>query len=149
MIDMIANFRRAIERARDNGYFIKDISFMSFPLGCCGDTCDLLAQFLQDVGIRTYYISGTYASGNFHAVRSHAWLETEDGTVIDITGDQFKDLSEFGYFNYSVYVGLKTEFHNLFEVRVSDISLNQGIRSLGYGCQSRLLELYDIICDQL
>ena len=36
-------FRDAIEDAKEDGEFVKDIRFRQFPLGCCDDTCDLLA----------------------------------------------------------------------------------------------------------
>ena len=39
-------FRDAIDIAKEAGDFDKDLSFCNFPLGCCGDASDLLAQFL-------------------------------------------------------------------------------------------------------
>ncbi|MFR1886028.1 MAG: hypothetical protein ACLTL7_20660 [Enterocloster bolteae] len=53
---LVNQFRDAIDMARDSGDFDKDISFYKFPRGCCGDASDLLAQFLLENGIRTYYV---------------------------------------------------------------------------------------------
>jgi hypothetical protein len=75
-------FRAAIERTDR-----KDLSivFEHFPLGSCGDTTDLLAEFLKDRGCGAFRrICGQRGE------RSHASL-TSDGVVVDITADQFDD----------------------------------------------------------
>ena len=70
-----ACFKKAIERARDAGLFENDISFYKFPNACCGDTCDLLAEFLHHQGIDTIYVCGDLDR------QSHAWLVVKDGRV--------------------------------------------------------------------
>lgn len=50
----------------------------------------MLAQFLLENGIRTYYVCGEYRDGSFENFRSHAWLLANNQIIIDITGDQFR-----------------------------------------------------------
>jgi hypothetical protein len=139
---LVNRFRDAIEMALDAGEFDKDFSFNKFPRGCCGDTSDLLAQFLLENGIKTYYVCGTYLDGSFENRQSHAWLLTENHTIIDITGDQFKNNSDFLNYDKSVYVGVEDDFHRLFDVEDRDIHENKGLNAFGSFCQSRLNELY-------
>lgn len=44
ILRMSAQFRHAIDEAKENSEFVSDIAFRSFPNGCCGDTCYLLGQ---------------------------------------------------------------------------------------------------------
>jgi hypothetical protein len=132
-------FRDAIDIARDEGEFNMD-SFCLFPLGCCGDASDLLARFLLENDIKTYYVGGTYRDGLFENTQSHAWLLTENQTIIDITGDQFKDNPLFLNYNQSVYIGAENNFYRLFDV--DNIYIYEGIAAMGEGCQDRLNELY-------
>lgn len=138
-------FRRAIQLAMDEGEFSSDIAFRRFPHGCCGDASDLLAQYLLDNGIITYYVYGVYSNGITDSMQSHAWLITEGHTIIDITGDQFKDDPEFMKYSEEVYIGSVDKFHHLFEVDEGDIHKNCGINALGDMCHARLNELYNTI----
>ena len=101
-------FRGAIEEAVRCG----ELSEMStFPRGCCGYASDLLQRYFFEHKIFTWYMSGQYGYG-WNGV-NHAWLETQDGTVIDITGDQFVDKTP--RFSAPVYVGVrKNGFHDKF-----------------------------------
>lgn len=133
-------FRAAIECAKeheekDNLHF-----FQRFPSGCCGDTSDLLAQYLSDNGIKTFQVRGDFYEPE---PQSHAWLSTEDNIVIDITGDQFKYNKIYNYFNIPVYVGHESDFHKMFEDR--DYYYNTEINNIGGIAQCRLINLYDII----
>lgn len=47
-------FRIAIEFAKANDEKDTLDFFQRFPLGCCGDASDLLAQYLSDNGIKTF-----------------------------------------------------------------------------------------------
>lgn len=82
--------------------------FSSFPRGCCGNTSDMLARWLNEkgcVGIKS--VSGK------RPLARHAWLEINE-IIVDITSDQFSDgLSP-------VYIGRNRDFHDLF--------INQTIR---------------------
>ncbi|WP_270303777.1 hypothetical protein [Terrisporobacter petrolearius] len=135
---LVKQFRDAIDVARDAGNFDNDFSFYKFPRGCCGDTSDLLAQFLLENSIRTYYVFGMYKN------QSHGWLLTDNRTIIDITGDQFKDNPDFFNYDKSVYVGFEDDFHRLFKVEDSNIR-DIGLDVLDSKCQQRLKELYNKI----
>jgi len=140
-IKSLANqFREAIEVAKEAREFYKDIVFRNFPIGCCGDTCDLLAQFLLDNDIEIYCVRGTYRDGSFEDIQSHAWLLADNQIIIDITGDQFRYTPHLLNYNKSVYVGAENDFYRLFEV--DSIDVYEGIDALGDGCQGRLNELY-------
>lgn len=118
----------------------------TFHCGCCGDASDLLAQFLLENGIKTYYVCGTYRDGPFENFQSHAWLLADDKQIIiDITGDQFRDNADFSNYNKSVYVGPEDNFHKLFEVEDRDVHENIGLNSLGSVCKLRLNKLYQKI----
>lgn len=94
-------FRAAIERCTGR---LLSISLMEFPRGSCGDVADMLGMFLHDIlGIECDYVSG------WDAGTSHAWLEL-DGTMIDITADQFEG-------NEPVIVSFESAFHRRFEVQ--------------------------------
>ncbi|MFR8113520.1 hypothetical protein [Faecalibacterium sp.] len=55
---LATSFRGAIEIAKDAGEFDNDFAFPRFPKGCCGDTSDLLAEYLVQHDIYTYYVCG-------------------------------------------------------------------------------------------
>lgn len=103
------NFRKAIEAT------IVDVELQemsTFPRGCCSFASDLLQRYLFEQGIESKYMSGRLGYG-WHG-ESHAWLETADGIVIDITGDQYTNNKHIT-FNTSVYVGTRNDgFHNRF-----------------------------------
>ena len=142
---LVKQFRDAIDLARDAGEFYMDYSFRQFPCGCCGDTSDLLAQFLLENDIRTYYVCGTYRGGSLENFQTHAWLLTDNKTIIDITGDQFKYSPELLNYNKPVYVGREDNFHRLFEVEDRSTHENMGLDALGSMCQPRLKDLYSKI----
>jgi len=68
-------FRKAIENARDAGLFIGD-DFENFPIGCCGDTSYLLAEFLRYKGQESIYVWG-----EDYSYQTHAWLVIKDERV--------------------------------------------------------------------
>lgn len=79
IFELAQAFKAAAESARDAGMFRDDICFRHFPVGCCGDTCNLLASFLLSHGIETIYVCGTYRG------QSHAWLVLKDNRVKEPT----------------------------------------------------------------
>lgn len=110
------DFRTAMEETRRCGDIIPYYhGFLTeFPRGCCDITSDFLQRYLEEqYSFKTVSISGEYGYG--YNAESHAWLETEDGTVIDITGDQYK--YKRIQFDKPVYVGSRQDgFHDKFEV---------------------------------
>lgn len=132
-------FREAIDKAYNANDFY-EFPFNRFPHACCGDASDLLAQFLLEKNIRTYYVGGDDLFGN---KQYHAWLLADNHIIIDITGDQFKNQSVFLNYDKPVYVGKEDDFHRLFEVE-SECE-HYGIDALASTCHSRLKALYKII----
>ena len=120
---LATKFRKAIDMALEAGEFAGDSIYRRFPRACCGDTSDLLAQYLLDKGIKTEYVCGTYRGKTDGNGQSHAWLMVDKCIIIDITGDQFSGRSTFLNYNKSVYVGQGDDFHRLFEVEDRDMVL--------------------------
>lgn len=82
------------------------VSFQDFPLGACGDTCQVLAEILAELGYGEFrYIEGQREDG-----KGHAWLE-QGGMFIDITADQFDEVSE------PVYLGPPNSWYQQFGVK--------------------------------
>ena len=135
-------FRRAIDLALEAGEFDNDSIYRRFPRACCGDTSDLLAQYLLDKGIKTDYVCGTYWGKPDGNGQSHAWLMVDKYIIIDITGDQFSGKSTFLNYDKSVYVGEGDDFHRLFEVEDRDVHEHRGLSALGGFCGPRLWDLY-------
>ena len=143
LINIVVEFREAIEKAMSEGLFERDFCFNHFPRGCCGDATDLLGHYLLVHGIRTKYVCGNYYGEDEGNGQSHAWLLLNDEVIIDITGDQFKYNHIFLNYSTPVYIGPCDEFHALFEVEprrdVRDVTY---INELGSFCAPRLSELY-------
>jgi len=112
----------------------------------CGD---LLAQFLLDNGIETYYVRGDYRDNSPENTQSHAWLVTYNQIIIDITGDQFRLLPHLLNCGESVYVGSEGSFHRQFGVEERDVHKNFGLDHLGCASQPRLHRLYRTIIRHL
>ncbi|MBR3750163.1 MAG: hypothetical protein IKK58_00155 [Clostridia bacterium] len=138
--ELATKFREAIVKAKSAGEF-DDVVFKNFPSGCCGDTSDLLARYLLNNGIKTKYASGAY-----HNI-SHAWLITNNGIIVDITGDQFHDELEFMNYSHCVYVGILDKFHNLF-INDDDYAEKEpaDFEKPREYYEGRLLKLYYQIC---
>jgi len=102
-------FRSAIIDAKYDGKFnIKDRMHM-FPRGCCDDACDLLGYYMKyELKINTLQGRGVYFDDNPYKTTSHAWLVVDDGTIIDITIDQFRD-------DMDIYVGEEDRFYERLE----------------------------------
>jgi len=77
-----ARFRAALEQGG-----LSLASLANFPSGACGDTSEMLGQYLQDCGL------GTWLYRSHMIPPSHAWIERE-GWIVDITADQFDSITE-------------------------------------------------------
>lgn len=110
----VYSFRKAIEDAKANNEL--GVFFREFPVGQCGNTSDMLAQYLIDNGIGPItYVNGTYYGDGWDDRWAHTWLVV-NGLVIDITGDQFKYHKEPLSYDVPVYIGPMTDFYRLFEI---------------------------------
>ena len=118
-----------------------------FPFGCCDDASDLLAFYLKQNGIETAQINGVYRDEDPENITNHVWLKTQDGLIIDITGDQFRLRLELLNYSVPVYVGDEDALHCLFQDRRQqanfEFELNE---TMG---QRRMFELYNIISEYL
>ncbi|MEZ8188251.1 MULTISPECIES: hypothetical protein [Shewanella] len=103
MRDDLEKIRIAFEKVDKSNL---PITFSNFPHGACGDTCEVLAEILLELGHGTFqYVAGRRENGN-----SHAWLQ-RDSIIVDITADQFDEISEH------VYVGSLNDWYRSFEVQ--------------------------------
>jgi hypothetical protein len=100
-------FRKAILRCEVGKL---PISLKSFPIASCGDASLLLGKYLQQNGITDVrYISGWNDTG------SHAWLLV-DGFIVDITADQFLEISE------DVIITDNNIWHTQFEINTNHVA---------------------------
>ena len=85
-----SDFREAIEECKNS----LGISFRNFPRGSCGDVAPLLGTYLieNNLGKFEYYL-GDYGVEPEENWSSHAWLQNGN-LVVDITADQFPEISE-------------------------------------------------------
>ena len=85
MKDEIIKFREILDQMN---WSSMPIQFQNFPSGTCGDISDILAEYLYSLGIKPIqYVCGMRGDA------SHAWLEI-DGLAVDITADQFEEISD-------------------------------------------------------
>lgn len=89
-----------------------------FPRGNCGVACDLLGRYLlEQAGVRSWYTSGKIGS------ESHVWLTLENGDIVDITGDQYKNREGSLYYDLPVYVGKIDAFHSQFKLNGDPVEI--------------------------
>ncbi|HBU6167531.1 hypothetical protein [Citrobacter freundii] len=121
--------RSALEMANADGihHARTSLSMCDFPMGCCGDTTDLLAylinaQFAKIALKRSgVYYEHINPDSRLRDGNSHAWLELS-GQLIDLTADQFNDR---GFSNPPVMITKDKSFHDLFADR--DIRMNREV----------------------
>lgn len=104
LVHLATRFRAAII----NSQLVRKpfITFDYFPLGACGNTARLLAEYLREHGYGDFdYVTGERGG------RTHAWLD-KAGLIIDITADQFDDQDA------AVIVTRDHGWHSLFEGQI-------------------------------
>ena len=139
LFKLVSNFRNAIELAKFNNE--KGEFFRQFPIGQCGNTSDMLAQYLIDNDFFTvYYVNRTYYYPDSYDSQEHAWLEV-DGKIIDITADQFKYENEPLKNNCPVYIGPMNDYYKIFESHPMDKYIHLGLEMCKYN-YSELKEYY-------
>ena len=109
--ELVAKFRNAIDTAKSRREFNSRSCLFKFPDDCCDITCDLLGEYLKEHGIHTFQINGRH---KYDFQWRHVWLNTFDGVVIDITGDQFNGKKGFSNNISGVWVGEENEVHDIF-----------------------------------
>ena len=145
-IDIVNNiaihFREAIVEAKHNHEYPERDRMSHFPYGCCDDAADLLAEHIFRLHeIESIRVAGDVFNNIEGITEYHHWLEL-NGTIVDITGDQFNDNAFLLKYSRKVYVGRGDDFHNLFGVRRWR---SRGIQSIGVESHKRMYGLYDII----
>ena len=123
-----SNFRSAILEAKYNREFNSRDRMSNFPSGCCDDSCDLLAYYLDTTyNIHTRQRNGRYCDNDFYNTTNHVWLVMDEDTIIDITGDQFRFCTEYAK---EVYVGKENSFYKKLEDKRIDenCDITQNIR---------------------
>lgn len=145
--EIACNFRRAIEAAKKNHE--RGIFFDKFPVGQCGNTSDILAQYLIDnkIGPVTYVNGTYYYDDDSHNRNAHTWLFVRNN-VIDITGDQFKDYGLPLFNDIPVYVGAMTDYYKLFEIGPGGKYEHHGLQTQ-WSNYSELLSWYETILEYL
>jgi hypothetical protein len=104
--ELAANFRSAIERCDPEKLCPR---LRNYPRGSCGDATPLLGTYLIEQGMEPFmYVSGERGDKDDGTWTSHAWLEG-DGVIVDITADQFPEISE------RVVVTTFSPWHGTFE----------------------------------
>ena len=124
---LVVKFRNAIDIAKEKGAFHNFPLIRYFPSGCCDMASDLLSQFLLENNIRTYSVHGTFWGNSPEEIQPHTWLITDNNTIIDITGDQYRSYPAPLNYNEPIYVGKTDCFHNQFDVEDNDICENTGL----------------------
>lgn len=172
IISLAKKFRKAIDKAYNNGDFDGDICFKHFPRGCCGDTCYLLATYLYEKGVESLYVCGNFG------MQSHAWLVLKDKRVSEpapkfwIPSDEENRLIEmFGGKKYDKPVDItKYEESNIENGIIVDLTADQFgevpvfvgyidgfhkefefdfAHEMDYVLEGRLVELYNIVYNYL
>ena len=118
---LATSFRGAIEIAKDAGEFDNDFVFPRFPKGCCGDTSDLLAEYLAQHDIYTYYVCGQKGT------QSHAWLVLVNTVTVttDNSDADRKYKSLISVYNEDNDVMLLRKYYNLKDAIIIDITGDQ------------------------
>ena len=144
------DFRNAIDIAILESEFCGDSVFKRFPSGCCGDTVDLLGQYLLEKGLEPKIVCGhRYFDDPEEGTQTHAWLLVDD-LIVDITGDQFSNKAEYCNYSETVYVGRGDVFYDLFDVvEDRDVTPFHGIECYNERCMKRLWGLYKKITKYL
>lgn len=107
-------FRRAIDDAFEWGVFGDEYPFSKFPHDCCDDVCDLFGELLLKNNVCFTKVFGFYRYNNWDKQYPHVWLQLNNGTVIDLTADQYKDNPIMLNYNNPCYVGKPNRLHKLF-----------------------------------
>jgi len=143
--ECIIKFRKATDDAFEYGAFGQDYPFSNFPHECCDDMCDLLGQFLIEKGLVIFKVHGTYRMDCWANQYSHVWLILEDGMIIDLTGDQYKNDPNMLNYDIPCYMGKKNNLYNLFSEEQETYPYHGIDDYSDVETRKRLWRLYNII----
>lgn len=108
--------------------------------------CDLFGQLLFERKVPIHKVHGIYRYDNWDHQYPHVWLTLEDGTIIDLTGDQYKDDPIMLNYNIPCYIGKENHLYKLFPKKERKSYLYYGIDNYGdEKTRKRLWKLYEII----
>lgn len=110
----------------------------NFPNAACCDATWLLGTYLNDRGLNGFaHIVGERGNFSDNTRQLHAWLQYKQ-LVVDITADQFSDVSE------EVIVEIESQWHQQFSI---SNSLDQDFRDhlVGGGVDDHLFAMYEEI----
>lgn len=107
-------FRQAIDDGFEWGVFGEEFPFSNFPHECCDDVCDLFGELLIKHNVRVTQVFGIYRYNNWDKQYSHVWLQLDDNTIIDLTGDQYKEDPIMLNYDNPCYIGKPNALHQLF-----------------------------------
>ena len=147
-------FRAGVDRAHELRLF-KNQPFNDFPNACCGDTPDLLAQYLMEHyhnNIKYRSVYGTFRFDDFNEIFGHRWLVLNNRIIVDVTSDQrqFKNTEIFPQdANMPCFVGTNSDFHSLFEIVPDQCTDFYGLETMNECTYLRLKKLYDIIIENI
>ena len=138
-------FRNALDKAFPP-YNQEKYPFDRFPKECCDDVCDLFGQLLFERNVSVWKVFGKYYPDNGDSPYSHVWIKLNDDTVIDLTGDQYKNDSTMLNYDTSCYVGQPNQLHQLFLTNEVRYEPYYGIDNYTNDMvPKRLWRIYDII----
>lgn len=122
LYNLTRKFKSAMLSALHDKRFDSDVVFRDFPLGCCGDTCYLLSEYLLSKGIETIYVCG------YKGIQSHAWLVLKDSNINNPTPYTFNDndLPDDIKSLLTVYAGSKPDSPN-YAVNYKECDIQNGI----------------------
>ena len=144
--ELAINFRCAADDAFEHGAFGRGYPFDNFPYECCDDMCDLFGQLLFEKEVPVFKVHGIYRYDNWENKYSHVWLQLKDGTIIDLTGDQYKYNPIMLNYDIPCYIGKPNHLHKLFSEEDQNFYLYSGIDDYdNRNTRERLWKLYDII----
>jgi hypothetical protein len=135
--DIACRFRDALEtHAAESAH----PGLRNFPRDSCADAVLLLGAYLLDAGLGTFEaVGGRFATPGAGESRTHAWLD-RDGVIVDITADQFPDVTE------KVIVTRDPAWHRRFH------SNNRGVadfRRYDPATAAQLGAVYERVCQTL
>lgn len=148
VVHAVIDFRKKMDEAKQTS-LKDDTLFCRFPCGCCGDTAVLLKRFIQDRLSGRYNKDIKYCNGIIHRNdlksyglrigQSHAWLEYKDKIIIDVTANQFSEITR-----EPVVITKCRGFHGMFTSNEAQQDLD--IDAMPEQTKERLLKIYGRIC---